>query len=153
MRPNMRLMWRMLTPIAFAVLLAVAGCGGEGGTAGEPASPSPTATTAASPSPTETSPSPTDTGTVVTVEMTDFRLTLSQSSFTPGTYTFVAEEKGQAPHALAIRGPGVEAATPVVQPGGASQRLTVTLQSGEYQMWCPVGNHQQRGMELTLTVS
>lgn len=138
-----RLARRLLVAVAVAGLLAVGGCGGGGedGAAGGGTTPPP-ATTA----------SEAETGTVVTAELSEFTITLSQESLRPGTYTFVVEETGQLPHALSIRGPGVDSAsTPVIQPGGDNQRLTVTLQSGTYELWCPVGNHRQQGMELTVT--
>jgi len=133
-----------LVPIA--ILLVAPGCGGGGGDATTGAASPPAATTSGP------AASPAQTGTIVTAGLTEFNIELSQASLSPGTYTFVAEEKGQQPHALSIKGPGVDSATtPVIQPGGASQRLTVTLQSGTYELWCPVGNHRQQGMELTIT--
>lgn len=44
----------------------------------------------------------------MTVTETEFRLELSQTTLRPGTYTFVADNKGQATHALEIDGPGVQ---------------------------------------------
>lgn len=35
---------------------------------------------------------------------------------------------------------------------GESGSLTVDLQAGTYQIWCPVGNHRSQGMQTTLTV-
>ena len=43
--------------------------------------------------------------TVKAVE-TDFHIALPRSSFKPGKYTFVAQNKGQTTHALMITGPG-----------------------------------------------
>jgi hypothetical protein len=64
----------------------------------------------------------------------------------------VPEEVGELPHALSIEGPGVDStSTPVIQPGGGSQTLNVTLQPGTYEIWCPVGNHRGH-METTTTV-
>jgi plastocyanin len=104
-------------------------------------------------SPTETSPPPAATATRVTATLTEFSIELSQQTFSPGTYEFVAEEEGQFPHALSIDGPGVDStSTEVIEPGGASQTLTVTLQPGTYELWCPVGNHRAQGMETTITV-
>jgi hypothetical protein len=66
----------------------------------------------------------------VTAEPTDFTITLSESSFSPGDYTLVAEQRGQTPHALSIAGPGVDGTTPVIQPDGGNQELTVSLPAG-----------------------
>lgn len=88
---------------------------------------------------------------LVTVEMVDHRL-LQPKFFPPGRYTFRAVNTGRAPHALQINGPGVmNARTPVVRPGQYAD-LTVTLNRGIYDFWCPVGNHRQRGMQLDVLV-
>lgn len=43
---------------------------------------------------------------------------------------------------------GTEAlATVLTLAGGASTRLSVPLQSGSYQLWCPVDAHKERGMD------
>lgn len=96
---------------------------------------------------------PTVTGTSVTVELTEFALALSDTTFSQGTYTFVAQEAGQAPHALSIAGPGVETmSTDVLSPGDPDAQLTVTLRAGTYELWCPVGSHREQGMDTTITV-
>jgi len=145
-------------------LLAVTGCaitgcgtGGTGGTSdtgtashGAATQPSPTSP-AATGSP--TAGSSTTGATTVTATLSEFKITLSTSSFSPGLYTFVAEQKGQRTHALSIKGPGVETkTTPVIEPGGPSQRLIVTLQPGTYELWCPISNHRAQGMAVTITV-
>jgi plastocyanin len=133
---------------ALVVVLALAGCGGgTGGGAGQP-----TTLPAAPPAP--ITPSAEGAGTVVTVEMTDFALALSQSTFTSGTATFQASNEGQAPHTISINGPGVDEQTAdgTAQPGQEVE-LTVTLQPGTYEIWCPVGNHQALGMTSSFTVS
>jgi plastocyanin len=90
--------------------------------------------------------------TAVSVRMTDFRLEMP-THLAPGTYTFNAMNAGQAPHALAINGPGVaNQSSAVVQPGQTAT-LNVTLANGSYRFYCPVDSHAQMGMELTVTVS
>lgn len=127
--------------VTVAGLFLLVGCGGP--TTGTQATP-PAATT-----PPGITTSPT-VGAPVRAELDDFTITLSPSTLRPGTYTFVAQQQGQLPHALAIKGPGVDAVTPVIQLGGASQQLTVTLQPGTYELWCPVGNHRAQGMTVTV---
>jgi uncharacterized cupredoxin-like copper-binding protein len=147
---------RVVAVIVGAVLLT--GCGGGGTTEESATSPGQaeetTTTTPASAEPTSaTSPAPAVTGTRVTAELTEFSIGLSQQTFAPGPYEFVAEEQGQLPHALSIEGPGVDSAsTSVIDPGGDSQTLNLTLQPGTYELWCPVGNHRAQGMETTITV-
>jgi uncharacterized cupredoxin-like copper-binding protein len=92
------------------------------------------------------------TTTVKAVE-TEFHIALSQKTFKPGKYTFVAENKGQATHALSITGPGLHnASTPDIQPG-KSAKLTVTLKKGKYDVFCPVPGHKAEGMNVNLVIS
>jgi plastocyanin len=88
---------------------------------------------------------------VVRVTEKEFSLVPSTRKIAAGRVTFVAVDKGTFPHALAIAGKGVKAKTAVLAPG-KSARLTVTLKSGSYTIWCPVGNHAALGMKLALRV-
>jgi uncharacterized membrane protein YgcG len=89
--------------------------------------------------------------TVKAVE-TDFHIALSKSTFKPGKYTFVAQNKGQTTHALMISGPGVKMAmTKDISPG-QSAKLTVTLKKGAYNINCPVPGHKALGMNLNINV-
>ena len=84
---------------------------------------------------------------------TEFKIALSKKTFSPGKYTFVAENKGKITHALAISGPGLKnAATPDIAPG-KSLDLKVTLKNGKYDIFCPVPGHKQLGMNVDVTVS
>ncbi|MET8584006.1 copper-binding protein [Streptomyces collinus] len=88
----------------------------------------------------------------VTVTETEFALKLSRSSFTPGTYTFVADDAGHTTHALSVDGPGVrDARTPDLEKGQKAA-LTVTLKKGTYDLYCPVDGHRQLGMERHIHV-
>jgi uncharacterized cupredoxin-like copper-binding protein len=125
---------------AAALTLAVAAC--SSGTATAPSSGAPSSGPPSSQSP----------GNQVTVRMTDFHLTLAPQNFTPGTYTFIAVNAGQTEHAIEIAGPDVPGQrTPIVQPG-QSARLTVTLQPGSYEMYCPVDGHKGEGMDTYFSV-
>ncbi|MEV5874001.1 copper-binding protein [Streptomyces sp. NPDC052101] len=92
------------------------------------------------------------TGTRVTVTETEYALKLSRSSFTPGTYTFVTGNHGKTTHALSVDGPGVEDARTKNIQGGQEATLTVTLKKGSYDLYCPVDNHKQLGMDQHITV-
>jgi uncharacterized cupredoxin-like copper-binding protein len=89
--------------------------------------------------------------TVKAVE-TDFHIALSKTSFKPGKYTFVAQNKGQTTHALMITGPGIKMTmTKDIQPG-QSAKLTVTLKKGAYDIDCPIPGHKALGMNVNLNV-
>ena len=136
---NHRIM-RLLIISALTVL-SVAGCGdddeGSEVTAPDQATSAPTGGAT--------------TGTVIDVDERDFTIELSTTEFAPGTYTFVATNNGQTTHALEIEGQGLEEETEDIAPGNSAS-LSVTLEAGEYEFYCPVGNHKDMGMELDITV-
>jgi len=92
-------------------------------------------------------------GTKVIATETEFHIALSSTSFSPGTYTFVAVDKGKASHNLNIAGPGVNANIGQLLSPGGSASVTVTLQKGRYDIFCSVPGHQARGMDVHITVS
>jgi uncharacterized cupredoxin-like copper-binding protein len=136
-----------LAGAVLGALAVLAACGSSDDSAGSSAPlTTPPASTSSAPS------SPAAKGTTVTVKETEYKLTLSQSTFTPGTYTFTAENDGGTTHALEIEGPGIEEQQTGSLAPGASGSLTVTLQSGKYELYCPVDSHKDRGMEMDITV-
>jgi plastocyanin len=56
-------------------------------------------------------------------------------------------------HNFEIEGQGLEQEFEEDLQPGESQTMQVDLQPGEYTIYCPVGDHEQQGMELTLTVT
>jgi len=133
---------RFVTAALVALLL-----GAWGGTSTNTATPS------AASSPTATSPSSaTAVGTSVGVTEKEFSITLSQTSFSPASYTFTIQNKGTLPHNLNIEGPGVDTKTSPILSPGQSGMLTATLQKGSYELWCSVPGHKDKGMDLTLKV-
>ncbi|MFC5217223.1 copper-binding protein [Streptomyces coerulescens] len=90
-------------------------------------------------------------GTQVTAELTDFHIKLSTQKYQPGEYTFTAKNTGHHDHALEIEGPGGENRSKTVEPG-RSTTLTVTLESGSYEVYCPVDGHKDLGMKTNITV-
>ncbi len=95
-----------------------------------------------------------DAGPARTVEitLTDFRLEPATVTLhEPGTYTFRAVNDGATAHALEVEGEGVEAETEEIAPG-ASAELAVELDEGTYELYCPVGDHEGRGMKGGLSV-
>lgn len=69
----------------------------------------------------------------------------------PGEVTVVLDNPSSVPHAIEVEGEGVEEEGKTVGKGGVS-KVTVDLEAGEYEFYCPVGNHADAGMEGTLTV-
>ena len=125
----------VLTTIA-VLMLALAGCGGDGNDSGGG-----TTTTAAA------------AGTPVTMSLVDFALEPKTVQLdAPGTYTFMVTNNGQTSHALEIEGNGVEEETDTLSPGDSAE-VTVELTAGEYELYCPIDGHRAQGMEGTLVVA
>jgi uncharacterized cupredoxin-like copper-binding protein len=119
--------------VGMVVALLLGGCGG-----GTPSAPSTTESVE---------------GTRVTVTETEYSIDLSTMEFTSGTYTFALHNQGAMPHNLNVSGPGVTTQTSTtVQPGGTGD-LTVTLQSGTYEIWCSIDGHKDMGMDRDIQVS
>ncbi len=89
-----------------------------------------------------------------TIEVNETEFSLDPANITlhqPGTYVFRAVNVGNAVHSLEIEGQGIEEETATIQPGQSAE-LEVNLDPGTYKLYCPVGNHEERGMVGTVTV-
>jgi plastocyanin len=139
-----RQMQGRLAMAAGAIALVLAGCGGgEGGATGT--QPPPPQTTKA--------PGAAATGGPVTIGETEFKLTPANPQVKAGTVQFKAVNRGGVVHALEVEGPSGEVETRELQPG-QTQTISVKLDKpGRYEMYCPVGNHKEQGMEGTVVVS
>jgi plastocyanin len=124
---------------AATLLAAVSGCGG--GSNAPEAPPARQATT-----------SPAQQGSVINVTVNEFSFVMAKRDLTAGTYTFILDNVGREPHAMALKGPGLGTQQSEVVDGGKKTEWTIILQPGTYEVWCPVGNHRAQGMETTLTV-
>ncbi len=70
----------------------------------------------------------------------------------PGTYTFVVANDSSIVHALEIEGNGVEAETGDIAPGATAMLEVELPAAGEYDMYCPIGNHKELGMDGSVQV-
>jgi uncharacterized cupredoxin-like copper-binding protein len=69
-----------------------------------------------------------------------------------GTVTFRVTNNGAVDHALEVDGQGIEEETDTIEPGGSAE-LTVDLTTeGSYELYCPIGDHREQGMEGELVV-
>ncbi len=88
----------------------------------------------------------------IEVQETEFRLDSSEITLDrSGTYVFRAVNSGTVGHALEVEGEGIEEETEEIPPGESTE-LEVNLEPGTYELYCPVGNHEERGMTGTVTV-
>jgi plastocyanin len=67
--------------------------------------------------------------------------------------TFALANVGGNPHQLAIAGSGAEWTSDRLESGEATTFTVTFAQAGDYEMWCPVGSHRDRGMVGTIAVT
>ena len=84
--------------------------------------------------------------------------TLSRQTVRAGHLTVQLQNKGEDPHDMNIQrvGPhdeplGEVVKVPVTDPG-ANTSASVTVEAGEYRMWCDLFSHAKEGMEATVKV-
>jgi uncharacterized cupredoxin-like copper-binding protein len=91
----------------------------------------------------------------IQLSLTEFAVSPSSVNLAEaGTYEFEVRNDGQFPHALDIEaeGEGGEAEIGNIDPG-ESRTVSITLAGGSHEMYCPIGNHRDQGMEGTITVA
>jgi plastocyanin len=131
---------RLLIVLAVAIPLVLAACDDDEDT------------TAATTETTTGAEAPSSGGQSVNVSETDFALDPPNPTVKAGTVRFEVTNDGQTAHNLEIEGDGVEEELEAdLQPGDGGT-LTVDLQPGTYEYYCPVANHKDLGMEGELTV-
>jgi plastocyanin len=69
-----------------------------------------------------------------------------------GSVTLVMANPSGLPHAVAVKGHGLNKKGKTVNKGGTS-RVTVTLKKGTYTFYCPVDGHEAGGMKGKVIVS
>ena len=80
------------------------------------------------------------------ISETDFTLTPSTVTIdAPGTYTFEATNDGGIDHALEIEGQRRRGERRTRSAQASPPRVTVDLESGTYEMYCPIGSHRDLG--------
>jgi uncharacterized cupredoxin-like copper-binding protein len=121
---------RRLLLLALALVLLPA-CGGEEGAAGDDAGSD---------------------GSVVDVALGEFTIEPSAIAVEPGSYTFHVVNDGGVMHALEIEGPSGEVETGDLATGESADLTVDFSQDGSYEIYCPVGDHRDRGMEGSITV-
>jgi plastocyanin len=139
---------RPLIALALAAAL-FAGCGGDDDEPETAATPEATAES----TPADDGGGASGGGATVTVSSPEsgaLEFDPTELSATAGEVTFEYDNPSGTPHAFAID--GVDGAVGETVTGSEAPPLTVTLEPGEYEFYCPVGGHRAAGMVGTLTV-
>jgi uncharacterized cupredoxin-like copper-binding protein len=91
--------------------------------------------------------------TEVSVSLTEFAIKMEPDSAPSEDVVFNVRNEGNAGHAFEIEGQGIEEETRVLQPGESETLRVENMRAGSYEVYCPVGNHEDRGMKTTFTVT
>lgn len=89
----------------------------------------------------------------VTVRLSEWKVELSRGQVGPGPVSFTVKNVGTIPHAFEVEGKGIEKETAQIAPGDSAV-LTVELEAGDYEVYCPIGegSHEKLGMKGKLHV-
>jgi plastocyanin len=104
----------------------------------------------------EEATSPSDSGEepAATVDVSEVDFAIEPENATvdeSGLIEFAVTNDGETAHALEIESEPEEAVSDTIE-SGDSTTFTAELDPGEYKWYCPIGDHEQRGMVGTLTV-
>ena len=140
---------RWMTLLAVTAVLALAGCGGSDekstSSSSSKATSTPTATQAASSG---------GGGETLKLAADKSALKFDKSSLTAkaGKVTLEMSNPSQIPHAVAIKGNGVDVDGKTIG-NGETSTASADLKPGTYTFYCPVPGHEAAGMKGTLTVN
>ena len=140
---------RWMTLLAVTAVLALAGCGGSDekstSSSSSKATSTPEATQAASSG---------GGGETLKLAADKSALKFDKSSLTAkaGKVTLEMENPSQIPHAVAIKGNGVDVDGKTIG-NGETSTASADLKPGTYTFYCPVPGHEAAGMKGTLTVN
>lgn len=92
------------------------------------------------------------TGNSVEVDLSEFAITMPDT-LPAGPTTFMISNTGDVKHNFEIEGQGIEKKLSMNLKSGESKTLKVDLEPGTYTVYCPVGEHADKGMKMQLVVS
>jgi hypothetical protein len=141
-RPS-RVDWLIaLSALMLGLLLGLTACsepgGGLGGGEQEPREE------AASPVPEDTP--------ITEVGLTEYQIEMP-TSLSAGSQAFRVTNNGTTEHNFEVEGQGIEEQFETNLSPGETQTMELDLAPGTYEVYCPVGNHREQGMEMQLTVA
>jgi uncharacterized cupredoxin-like copper-binding protein len=89
---------------------------------------------------------------IVQVTLVDGEIQM-EDTLPAGPTTFEVTNAGEMLHNFEIEGEGIEEELENDLTAGQSGTLSVDLQPGTYEVYCPVADHAEQGMRMTLTVT
>jgi len=141
-----------LAALATAGLLALAGCGGDDDNSSSPAASGGSSSATTSESSDSSSASGGETLKLSADPGGALKFTTTSLTAKAGTVTLEMANPSSVPHAISVKGNGIDESGETVEKDGTS-KVTVDLKAGTYTFYCPVDGHEAAGMKGTLTVS
>jgi plastocyanin len=89
----------------------------------------------------------------ITVTEADFEINLDEDSFPAGAYEIEVVNEGDSTHNVVVERDGESIGQSDAVDPGQSTTFTVTLEPGEYVLFCSIANHRAMGMETTIEVT
>jgi uncharacterized cupredoxin-like copper-binding protein len=86
------------------------------------------------------------------VGLTEYQIAMP-TSLSAGSQTFRVTNNGTTEHNFEVEGQGIEEAFETDLSPGETQTMQLNLAPGTYEVYCPVGNHRDQGMEMQLTMT
>jgi uncharacterized cupredoxin-like copper-binding protein len=86
------------------------------------------------------------------VGLTEYEIAMP-TSLSAGSQTFRVTNNGASEHNFEVEGQGIEEQFETNLSPGETQTMQLDLVPGTYEVYCPVGNHREQGMETQLTVT
>jgi uncharacterized cupredoxin-like copper-binding protein len=91
-------------------------------------------------------------GATVEVKLNEYKIIMPMT-LKAGMTTFNVSNTGKIDHNFEVEGQGIEKEFEMNLKPGQSQTLTVDLKPGTYEVYCPVGKHEDKGMKMELKVT
>ena len=91
------------------------------------------------------------TAATVEVRLSEYAIAIPRT-LPAGPTTFLVRNEGHKNHSFKIEGPGIDGMLAASVRPRETGSLQVTLQPGDYPVYCPIGSHAAKGMTMTLVV-
>ncbi len=88
----------------------------------------------------------------IEVHMKEYSIDMPET-LPAGLTTFIVLNEGGKTHSFKIEGPGADQLLAAPIAPHTKGTLQVTLQAGEYKVYCPIGSHSMKGMTRKLVVT
>ena len=87
----------------------------------------------------------------VNVTLTEHRIAMPKQ-VKPGKTAFIVKNAGKEKHSFEVKGEGIDQKFLTAVDPNQSKVLHVNLKAGNYEVICPVKDHDDKGMKVNLTV-